>query len=565
MKRRIGILLAVIIIAVLGWFGYRMIIGESDNTDTKKAANQAKITPTPAPTVIPTPPIRTELENTAHTLYPAYQYINGEKKYGYIDGNATFVISPRYDSATDFSEGYAVVYDKNRFHVIDTKGTIIFDNDLSIEPFHNGAAVFGKYDGNTILYGYIDTTGKIILEPAYLRADAFNENHEAYVLTSRENRYARIDKNGTVLESWQLDPKYQMVTDFKDGYLIYSSQSDAKQGVITISQEEILKPIYSDINYLGEDLFAVKAFDVDFYDMITAYPFALYNKKGEPLTKDILYDVSSFQEGYASATDSTSTFFIDKEGKAAANLPKYEGRGTLTLIGDTVKAEIDDDLLYAHRDGTVFWHSDHTYQLASGISISPVKYKPNKYVAVYYPQIQGMKNNEVQTEINQKLMEIFTKSRSALKEEDRLSVEDNFTAELLGNLLMVQRTGYDYFFGSAHGMPIRDYYPIDINTGKFYELKDLFKEGSDYVSKLNEIIKADIEKESKDDSAMYFPDGFQGIAKDQHFQITPDALVIYFYPYDIAPYAAGFPEFSIPYDQLNDIINQSGDFWKSFH
>jgi hypothetical protein len=41
--------------------------------------------------------------------------------------------------------------------------------------------------------------------------------------------------------------------------------------------------------------------------------------------------------------------------------------------------------------------------------------------------------------------------------------------------------------------------------------------------------------------------------------------VIYFYPYEIAAYAAGFPEFEIPFEDLTDYIDTEGAFWKSFH
>lgn len=41
----------------------------------------------------------------------------------------------------------------------------------------------------------------------------------------------------------------------------------------------------------------------------------------------------------------------------------------------------------------------------------------------------------------------------------------------------------------------------------------------------------------------------------QHFYLTPDALVIYYNAYDIAPYAAGIFRFEIPYTALSDILN----------
>ncbi len=34
---------------------------------------------------------------------------------------------------------------------------------------------------------------------------------------------------------------------------------------------------------------------------------------------------------------------------------------------------------------------------------------------------------------------------------------------------------------------------------------------------------------------------------------------------EIAAFAAGFPTFTLPFDDLTDIINTNSEFWKSFH
>lgn len=49
------------------------------------------------------------------------------------------------------------------------------------------------------------------------------------------------------------------------------------------------------------------------------------------------------------------------------------------------------------------------------------------------------------------------------------------------------------------------------------------------------------------------------------FYISKDGLYIYFYPYDIGPYSAGFPTFKILYKDIINIIDLKGDFWRSFN
>jgi hypothetical protein len=80
---------------------------------------------------------------------------------------------------------------------------------------------------------------------------------------------------------------------------------------------------------------------------------------------------------------------------------------------------------------------------------------------------------------------------------------------------------------------------------------------------ISEIIGDQIKND--DQYSYIFPDEYKGIKADQPFFIRENELNVYFVPYDIAPYAAGFPTFTIPFNELNTIINLRGEFWRSFH
>lgn len=60
------------------------------------------------------------------------------------------------------------------------------------------------------------------------------------------------------------------------------------------------------------------------------------------------------------------------------------------------------------------------------------------------------------------------------------------------NLLVLELVGYQYYFGAAHGMTPRVYANVDLVTGVFYELKDLFKNNNNYVKILSDIIEYQI-------------------------------------------------------------------------
>ncbi|MBB2184399.1 WG repeat-containing protein [Lachnospiraceae bacterium MD1] len=547
------------------------LMGCSKKTDvtTSNIDRESSISPTALPvvSVIPTPTAEPTPEVTpkpvdGEELYTIFEDIDGMRKYGYINSFGDIVIPPVYYRASDFHDGIAIVYgeDYNCF-AIDTYNNKIFQDCFDMRDFHQGLAAFSTHVNEDLRYGYINTSGEVVIEPQFLNATDFNENLTAYVSTG-ESTYAMIDTEGNILEQYEIDEKYKYPR-LVDGYLIYEND-DTHFGVISLSEGPILPDIYTEVIYLGNDLFGVKDPSLEYYETMSA-PVAIMNNKGEQLTDYKLYDISSFYGDYASATDSTYTYFIDKNGEEVTSLPKFEGRGTLTLLGDVIKAEIDNDLIYQKTDGTLLWKNSTTRTLSNGITIKNMKYKSNKYALVYYPQFENMKDATVQQKINDELKRLFVDVRADYKEDDMVSIDDHNTVSFISDLLIVERTGYDYYFGAAHGMPVLDYYFIDSNTGEFYDLSDLFLPDSEYRKRLTELINTQIADQSNSEDSMYLVDGIETLSEQQCFKITEDSIIIYFYPYEIAAYAAGFPEFPIPFEEIDDLIDKDGAFWKCFH
>lgn len=512
-----------------------------------------------------------ELPAGTDTLYPAYLNNEGNQKYGYIDNTGNFIISPIYDQASDFSEGFAVVYDSenNEYSIINTEGSLIYKGSYNIGSFHEGLAIYDDYINGKTVEGYIDTTGTIVLPAIYEKASDFQDG-KAYVYA--DNQIQQIDTMGNILVSYDIPEHDIYISDFRDGYILYNNVGNSIMEAMNYKGEKLPLPNnvsenytgYSNLKYLGNNIFAVmqKSEIEDFSSSYTS-PYALFTPTGIALTDYVFYDLSEFHDGYASATDDTSTYFLDASGNTAEDLPRFEGRGTLTLNDKVIKAEIDGDLSYETTDGTIFFKTSKDVKLNSQLTLEALKFKPNKFAVVDYPELTGLDDGSTQKKINEQLYKLFVEKRKELTKEDNLSVEDSFNGKIINNILLVEQLGYDYPFGAAHGMPITNYYPIDLKTGQIYALKDLFNENSNYVEVLNKIIAADIKDDSKDDQSIYFEDAFSTIAEDQYFHVDKDNLYIYFYPYDIAPYAAGFPEFKIPFESINEIINKDGDFYKA--
>ena len=101
------------------------------------------------------------------------------------------------------------------------------------------------------------------------------------------------------------------------------------------------------------------------------------------------------------------------------------------------------------------------------------------------------------------------------------------------------------FTGGAHGMTERKQYNVDLQNSRFLSLGDLFEKDFDYVRSIN----AEVEKRISLRQGEFFREkslGFETILADQPFYIGREGIVVYFAPYQIAPYSAGFPEFVIP-------------------
>lgn len=496
------------------------------------------------------------------SLYLIHTTVNGKVLYGYIDSTGAVIVKPAYTWAGNFSDGVAVVNQGNNYLVLNTKGKVILKTTKYLRDFQNGMSSFT--DSTTYKSGYINTQGKIVLKAVYDYTGNFGKDNTAIV--SKSGKYYRINKQGKVLKTYSLVNKnyYYDITD--DGYAIYTNPKTYLRGVVDMNGKTILKANYSEVTYLGNGLFGVKKkLPMDEGYLVSIKPSALFNKSGKQLTTFKYYDLSVYSGKYASYTDSKYTYLIDTTGNIVSSFPKQEGRGTLTVQGDVVQANIDNTLYYLKLDGTVIWKEPTTTALSSGITVDSLKLKPNKYVTVYYPQISGLSDTGIQKQVNDKLIDLFTTNAKKVTVNDGLTIDDSFSVNQIKDLLIISKTGYDYYIGAAHGTPYLSYYFIDTKTGTFYELKDLFLKDSDYIKTLNNIVTKEIKKQEKEGTGYYFDTDGSYVTKDQLFYLNADTLTLYFDSTSIAPYAAGFPEFAVPFSSIDSLLNKDGAFWKSFH
>jgi KWG Leptospira./Protein of unknown function (DUF3298). len=520
-----------------------------------------------------------------------------DEKYGLINEKGDFVVKPQYSYIDNFNDGRAIATNDDGFRVIDENGSVVFGPESFIGSYSDERAAFYRQGSSGKLeYGYIDTSGKIVVKPQFEYANSFS-NGLAVVRTGGGG-YAIIDKGGTILKTFNynylgnysngllafqevqdgkygyinekgvviIKPQYTNAWDFKDGRGVVNTSTDPvinKYGLIDEKGKFIVQPLYNDILILGEGMLALGIPINKDYSYIGS-KYAVAGPDGKPLTDFIFYGADNYVNGITSVYDNDSTYFIDKKGKRVTTLPRVEGSGTMQLLNDLVKVDVDSRLYYLNREGNTAYKPAECAKLEIGVTVCEAKYKPNRNYLVYYPQLRDIADKEVENSINSKLKNMTIKSGITSDMELDYSYQGEFnTAFNQKVLLVINMNAYNFPFGAAHGMPFKNYVHINVKSGRFYELKDLFKAGSNYTKELSDIVGRQINQHGEEMGV--WPDSYKGIAEDQPFFITKDALNLYFDPYEIAPYAAGFPTFRIPFNEISDIIRKDGGFWLSFN
>lgn len=129
--------------------------------------------------------------------------------------------------------------------------------------------------------------------------------------------------------------------------------------------------------------------------------------------------------------------------------------------------------------------------------------------------------------------------------------------EPIGNHYLQIYENSDWYGGGAHGMPSQDYMLFDLSTGEIVSLGDLY---AGTQEELDEIVYQKTLEKYKDEPEYFFEytedelyENACGkfLLTDTNVEYTEDAIVLYYMPYDMGPFASGFIDIAIPYDELD--------------
>lgn len=173
-------------------------------------------------------------------------------------------------------------------------------------------------------------------------------------------------------------------------------------------------------------------------------------------------------------------------------------------------------------------------------------------------------NNKVNKKIKADIMDFYEKSTKEAESylEDFEVDNSNFVADAsfevkknTANAISILVKYYKYS-GGAHGYYEYVPYNIDLRNGNFLSLKDVFKEKVDYKVLINKEIENQIKELGKHEENIDKVYEFHGINENQKFYLDDGKIVIYFDLYEIAPYAAGIPEFPIITENIKNQLKE---------
>ncbi len=188
---------------------------------------------------------------------------------------------------------------------------------------------------------------------------------------------------------------------------------------------------------------------------------------------------------------------------------------------------------------------------------------------IEYPVVVGMVNTTVQKKINEAI--VFVVNKLYVDQVNQLLYVQGYPQippmEIRGSyeiktnersVLSLSISNYTIAYPAAHGWTMMKSLTFDVQTGRIYQLYDLFKPESDYAKKLSDLISIQIKERN-----IPLIEPYPGIKPDnQDYYIADKCLVIYYQLVEFTPYVYGFPMFPISVYEIQDMIKEDSPLYK---
>ena len=175
--------------------------------------------------------------------------------------------------------------------------------------------------------------------------------------------------------------------------------------------------------------------------------------------------------------------------------------------------------------------------------LSPAQFK------LEYPFIENA-GNMANQEIIDALNSLWLNTVLLPEKINFIIVESAYEVPLNSNgLLSIVMSLYTKTQDNPSGNIVFNSLTVDVNTGKVYDLGDLFNTRMNYAK-----ILSDIAMKKANEMNINFIEPYSGITDTQQFYLTPEALVLYYQAGEFTPASMGLFRITIPYNEISNIL-----------
>lgn len=195
--------------------------------------------------------------------------------------------------------------------------------------------------------------------------------------------------------------------------------------------------------------------------------------------------------------------------------------------------------------------------------VEPLQLTCGQSILATIPQLQNDLPPKQMSAVNAMLRQVVLKAYGQFEQASFETRADSRLPEHLKNALTF-RANYEIFrndrqfislgqtvyqfTGGAHGMSSLTATTVKISSGRAIGLADLFLSGSDYRERLDGAVR-------REGASRGLPLwGYNGVKESANYFLTDKGLVLFFQPYEIAPYSEGIVKIMVPYQELADIM-----------
>ncbi len=172
--------------------------------------------------------------------------VGSDRQWGFIDSTGTMVIPEQFYDPGSFAENLCNA--RASSHLLHA-GWIGLDGTWAIEPvadrvragqFNDGVASFQDLWSNH--WGYVDSTGAVVLEPQFEEAFKF-VNGLAAAKDTQTHLYGFIDRNG----QWNVSPRFPTLGSFYHGLAAAQDAETSLFGYVDDTGEWVIPPSYAQV------------------------------------------------------------------------------------------------------------------------------------------------------------------------------------------------------------------------------------------------------------------------------------------------------------------------------